>query len=437
MKFKFTKNRQFSFRFVLALLLMSCFTVAFSQGTKTISGIVRDVDGSPMFGVVATLKGTTIATITNDTGAFTLNIPKDEKKPTLVLSLIGYEKKEIIVGNASVVDVIMTESANLLNEAVVVGYGTVQKKDLTGSVAKLDMKDVNLAPIRTFDEALAGRIAGVQVVSEDGQPGGESNIVIRGTGTLSQDSGPLFVIDGFPQESSNFNNINPQDIESIEVLKDASSTAIYGARGANGVIIVTTKKGKSAKPTINYNSFFGEQSPLRLLEVMNAYDFVRLQNDINPAYAARTYFQDGKTLETYRNAPSIDWQRLVIRPSDFQNHSLSLSGKSGKTTYLLSGNYVDQKGLVIKTGFKRYQARLNLDQEVTNKLRIGVALNYAATNSYGTVASQHVQGVSTSNNASASYALMYPLWSFRPVTGGDDLDSLINSVSDDASATLD
>lgn len=440
MKVKFNKKRHPMVRFYLVLLLLSVFNVAFAQDakdTRTIKGSVSDEQGYKMPGITIRLKGTTTGTITNDTGAFAIQVPKSEKQPALLFSFVGYDTKEIIVGNTNTLAIIMTETSNLLNEAVVVGYGTVQKKDLTGSVGKVDVKDLNLAPIRSFDEALAGRIAGMQVVSEDGQPGGESNIVIRGTGTLSQNSGPLIVIDGFPQESSNFNNINPQDIESIEVLKDASSTAIYGARGANGVIILTTKKGKSAKPTINYNAFVGMQSPLKLMEMMDAYDFVRYQNDINPGFAAKTYFRDGKDLEYYRTAPSIDWQRLVIKPAEFHNHSLSLSGKSGKTNYFISGNYVDQKGMTIKSGFKRYQARLNLDQEVTEKLKVSVALNYSATKSYGNLASSQVQGVSSSNSGAANYALMYGLWSYRPVTGGDDLDSLINSVADDNSATLD
>ncbi|HSC39461.1 MAG TPA: SusC/RagA family TonB-linked outer membrane protein, partial [Chitinophagaceae bacterium] len=287
----------------------------------------------------------------------------------------------------------------------------------------VNVQDLQKAPVKSIDDALAGRVAGVMVTSNDGQPGSNAEIVIRGVGSVTQSSAPLYVIDGFPQEDANFNSINPAEVESIEVLKDASATAIYGARGSNGVIIVTTKRGKSAKPVVNYNGYVGAQKPTKLMKLMDPYEYVRLQNDINPYYANLFFFSNGKTQEDYKNEKGVDWQDLVLNNAPaFQNHFISISGRPNKTAYTFSASYADQVGLIINSGFKRYQSRFTLDQDLNDKLKVGVNVNYSYVKSYGQIPS--VQNVPTGqvvNNGNWNF--MLSLWTFRPVATSNATDA--------------
>jgi TonB-linked SusC/RagA family outer membrane protein len=393
-------------------ILLGIFSLtAFSQSVN-VTGTVFDKAGA-LPGVTIKVKGTTAVTSSDSKGGFSIKAP--EKNATLVFTFIGYQAKEVLIGSRTKIDVVLSETSSDLNEVVVVAYGTTKKKDLTGAVGIVDMKDIQKAPVTSIDNALEGRLAGVQVTSDDGQPGANAEIVIRGVGSVTQSTAPLYVIDGFPQEDANFNSINPQDIASIEVLKDASATAIYGSRGANGVIIITTKKGVSPTPQITYNANVGFQNSISTVKLMDAYDFVKLQNDINPYYANYVYFSNGKTLEDYKNAPTIDWQSLLFNKSpEFQTHSLSVTGRSQKTSYVISGNYTGQDGLIIKSGFNRKQGRIVLDQDINTKLRVGVNANYAQTESYG--ATPSIQANPTGNTQNnQQFNLMYTIWSYRPV----------------------
>ncbi|MES2276156.1 MAG: TonB-dependent receptor [Bacteroidota bacterium] len=413
---------------------MLCSLTAFSQVTG-VAGTVTDKVG-PLPGVTVTVKGTKIATNTDAKGNYVIKV--SDKNTILVFTSIGYQTKEIAVGSKTVISLTLTENVADLNEVVVVAYGSVKKQDITGSVGVVNMADAQKAQVTSIDQALAGRLAGVQVVSADGQPGANADIIIRGVGSVTQSAAPLYVIDGFPQEDANFNSINPQDIASISVLKDASATALYGSRGANGVIVITTKRGTSATPTINYNANGGIQQSINNVKLMNAYQFVELQNDINPYWANAAYFSNGKTLEDYKNVPTIDWQKLLFNSAPtFQNHTLSLSGNNNKTSYLVSANLSDQQGLIIKSGFTRYQSRMVLDQNVNDKLKVGVNVNYANTKSYGQIPS--VQANPTGNGQNlAAFNLMNTIWSYRPVLGSNSgtdpsffLDQLIdNNIAD-------
>src|SRR5690606_28095443 len=187
-----------------------------------------------------------------------------------------------------------------LSDVVVIAYGEVRRQDLTGSVGSVNIEDIQKAPVVSFEDALAGRVAGVQVTSNDGQPGSMSNIVIRGGNSITQSNSPLYVVDGFPLEDPDNNAINPDDIASIEILKDAPSTAIYGARGANGVVIITTKQGKTGDAVVTYNNWMGQQQLTKQIPVMSAYEFVKYQNEINPTRTQQMYFQDGRNLDTYK-----------------------------------------------------------------------------------------------------------------------------------------
>lgn len=423
--------------FVMMLVFVLGFSCVYSQTSiKTVNGTVSDKTGNKLEGVSIKLKGSTIATTTNKDGNFIIKVPSSQKQPILVFSSLSYASQELSVSSVTTIDVSLTEIANSLNDVVVIGYGTVKKKDVTGSVGRVNVEDLQKAPVASIDAALAGRVAGVQVTSSDGQPGSNAEIVIRDVGSVTQSSAPLYVIDGFPQEDANFNSINPAEIESIEVLKDASSTAIYGARGSNGVIIITTKRGKSAKPVLTYNGYYGVQTPTKLMSMLSPYEYVRLENDINPFYANYVYFANGKTLQDYKNAPSVNWQDMCLNKDPaMQNHSISLSGRSNKTAYTLSASYTDQMGLIINSGFKRFQTRFSLDQEVNDKLKIGINVNYSTSTSYGQTPSAQATppGQVVSNSA---WNYMYNVWAYMPVqsaraTSLNFLNTIVDNNIDD------
>jgi len=408
------------------LLLFLIFSVGiFAQ--INITGTVVDETGATLIGVTVRLKGTTQGTVTDINGKFGINV----SKPTdvLIFSSIGYETIEKTVERNKPMLVTLTDNSKLLNEVVVVGYQDMKRKDITGSVAKANVEDMLKAPVPTFDQALAGRVAGVNVSSSEGSPGNNMNIVIRGINSVTQDNSPLYVIDGFPVEDPKAGaSINPNDIESIDVLKDASATAIYGARGANGVVIITTKKGKTGQLNINYDGSYGLQRITRTIPLMNAYEFVRLQSEVwNPAEMSSTgYYKtiDNKTytLADYANVEQYNWQDLIFHDAMQQNHSLSLTGGAADNRYNASFSYYDQDGIVIESNYKRLQVKLGTDIR-RNKLRINLSVNYSNSTQTGNSPSQTAS--SGMNN------LFYSVWGYRPVTQpGVPLNSLINNGLD-------
>ena len=295
-----TRKRMLS---ILGMLLLS---VPFVLAQVLVKGTVKDNLGEGVPGASVQVKGTSQGTITDLDGKFTLNIP--QKNATLVISFIGYVTVEQKADSQKPMVITLKEDTKTLDEVVVVGYQEVRRRDLTGSVAKANMADVLTAPVASFDQALGGRIAGVNVTSGEGMPGGNMSIVIRGNNSLTQENSPLFVIDGFPiEDSSAASTLNPSDIESLDFLKDASATAIYGARGANGVVIITTKKGKVGRAQLSYDGSFGVQHVTRTIPMMDAYEFVKLQNEMYPTVVAGSYLMnyEGKqwTLDDYKDIP--------------------------------------------------------------------------------------------------------------------------------------
>lgn len=393
------------------------------QGTITITGKVTDDKNMPLPGVSVVVENTRIATSTKDNGFYSLNVPNE--KAVLLFSSVGFSSQKKVVGANTVINVQLQQENSRLNEVVVVGYGTVLKKDLTGAVGSVKMEDLQKAPVRSFEEALAGRIAGVQVSSSDGQPGVSSNITIRGSNSITQNNSPLYVIDGFPIENPDNNAINPAEIESIEVLKDASATAIYGARGANGVIIITTKRGKIGMPTITYNGYYGFQKNVNEMELMNAYEFVKLQNELNPVNAQQNYFDNGRTLESYRSETGVNWQDRLLRTAPMQNHYLAINGGTAGTRYSISGSIIDQDGVILNTGFNRYQGRVVLDQNINDRFKIGTNLNYSGTSTSGSIVSDSYGSLST-------LSLIYSVWAYRPVSGTGSNDDLVDQLYDPA-----
>ncbi|WP_374164747.1 SusC/RagA family TonB-linked outer membrane protein [Arcticibacter sp. MXS-1] len=403
--------------FIVVLLLVCCQCLKVEGQTRMVRGIVYDGFGEIVIGATVKVKGTTKGVSTGANGRFQLSIGSSDR--ILVFSSIGFKTKEVPVSGESDLKVVLTESASMLNEVVVDGYGSAKKADLTGSVGSVKMPDILNAPVKSFDEALAGRIAGVQVTSQEGQPGSNIEVVIRGYNSINQTNAPLYVIDGFPMEDPSssvvnpINSLDPADIESINVLKDASATAIYGSRGANGVIVITTKKGKVGTPTITYNGYYGFQQSNKRLAVLSPYEFVKLQNEIDPILTARLYgYQDEWKdyvfdPEPYRGLRGINWEDQVMRSAGMYNNYLSLAGGTDKTKYSASVSHINQDGIIINSGFRRAQGRFSLDQQVSDKLKFGLVSTYSDTKYYGTSTSSE-----TYNN---EINLLFSVWAYRPV----------------------
>jgi TonB-linked SusC/RagA family outer membrane protein len=403
-------------------------STAIPQALISIHGIVKDANGNPLAGVSVVIKGTGKGTSTSADGRFTIDANAGD---VLEFSFVGYEKRSVKVGPSNNLSIVMIIEATMGNEVVVVGYGTTKKSDLTGAVATAPIGDMQKAPVRSFTEALAGRIAGVVVSSVDGQPGSTNNIVIRGNNSITGDNSPLYVIDGFPNESINSNSINPDDIESISVLKDASATAIYGARGANGVIVITTKTGKVGPPVVSFSTYYGIQKVNHSVPLMDPYNFVKYQLENSPGdttvnFSGAYYFlKNGVTLDSYRDSANIDWQSRLFRSAPMKNYDLSVSGGNAQTKYTISGNILDQDGVIINSNYKRYQGRFSLNQNLGKNFKTAVNVNYSHLEQSG----QNPAG----GNGSATSTLMYSTWGFRPFGKNlldDPFDDNISSAND-------
>ena len=408
--------------------LFACFATSFvyGQNKMQIKGNVADEQGS-LPGVSIIIKEKQQGTTTDAQGNFILN--GVNKGDVLQFSYIGYDTYEFKITDNKNVKIILREDTKALDEVVVVGYQEVKKRDLTGAIGKANMDDLLSTPVASFDQALGGRVAGVNVSSNEGMPGGGMNIVIRGNNSLTQSNSPLYVIDGFPTEDSDISSsINPADIESIDILKDASATAIYGARGANGVVIITTKKGTVGAPKISYDGSAGIQHIIREIPLMDAYEFVKLQAEVRSAeLMEQSYFMnyEGKqwTLEDYRNIPQYNWQDEIFRTAWQQNHSIRLTGGSQLFRYNASVSYYNQDGVVLNSNYDRFQSRLGFTVK-KNKLNSNFNVNYSHSTQTGNSPSQ--------NESSGMYNLFYSVWGYRPVTAPNvPLSSLKDNVRDE------
>ena len=401
---------------LICLLLIQSQSFIYSQTQQQkVSGIVMDEMGTPVVGATVQLKGKPSGTLSDTDGRFELSAPWNE---VLIISYVGYKTEEVPIGGKTFLQITLKDDVNLIDELLVVGYGSVRRGDLTGAVGSVNMESMLKAPVASFDYALAGRVAGVEVNTNDGQPGAGSNIVIRGAGSLTQNVSPIFVIDGFILEDFDPSSLSPQDIESINILKDASSTAIYGARGANGVIIINTKMGKIGKPTISYSGSLGVNNATKRMKLMNSYEFIKLQIERFPDQARSVYYSDipfdaPMDPEVYRNAPAIDWQDKVLRSGFTQIHNLSLSGGNASTKYMTSLSYYGQNGTLINTGYDRIQGRMVLDQSINSRISMVLSTLYSHDKSFGIVPT----------DASLSYAhssFFYSVYGYRPLAGLTD-----------------
>ncbi|WP_026954417.1 SusC/RagA family TonB-linked outer membrane protein [Algoriphagus vanfongensis] len=363
-------------------------SLAQGSGSKEVSGqVTTESDPMGLPGVNILVKGTSSGTVTDIDGKYSITVPNEDA--VLVFSMIGFESKEEIIGNRSVINVLLGEDISALEEVVVVGYGTVKKSDLTGSVAALKKEEFNPGVIASAEQLIAGKVPGVQVVQNSAEPGGGISVNIRGVGSINSGNSPLYVIDGLPFSNSNavtgvgdrfgaprtqrspLSSINPADIESIEVLKDASATAIYGARGANGVILVTTKNGKSGRMSVNYDGYVGVQNVANKIDMLSGREYYNIINAI---------IDEGGGSEQDRvedfSGEGTDWlDEVYQKNAGIQNHNLSLSGGNDATKYMVSLNYFNQDGIVINSGFERYGIRLNLDHQASDKFKMGVNMS--------------------------------------------------------------
>lgn len=374
---------------LLSFLFLLCFTYSvYAQNIQVQGTVVAGEDNSPLPGVNVTVKGTAKGAITDLSGKFTISTSVGS---TLVFRYIGYKSQEVVINNAQPLKITLKEDAEALEEIVVVGYGVQKKSVVTAAISRVSSEELSkLTPTRVED-ALKGKVSGVQITQSSGQPGSDSKVRIRGIGTVNN-SEPLYIVDGMPVDGG-IDYLNPVDIQSVEILKDAASAAIYGARAANGVILVTTKTGTKGKATINYNVSYGWQNPWRKRSVLDATEYMTVMNEaaINdgnaPRYTAEQIAAAGK---------GTDWQDETFNyDAPVQSHQVSVNGGTEDVTYFLSLGYFDQDGIVGgnygKSNFNRWSIRSNntyniyeaTDRSFLNKVKVGVNLGYSRTTSSG------------------------------------------------------
>lgn len=389
-RLKFNRIKQFhkltSFFMLLCMLLISIEGV--SQGDeRTVSGQVVSNEGMPLPGVSIVKKGTTTGTVTDSDGRFSISASAND---ILVFSFIGFQQQEMPVGDKSVIDLQMEEDVKQLKELVVVGYGTVEKSDLTGSVVSIKPDEMTAGANLTLEQMMQGRAAGVNIKSKSGEPGGAISIKIRGASSITAGNEPLYVIDGIPFDNTApirgtgagfvgnpnprnpLNALNPNDIASIEILKDASATAIYGSRGSNGVVLITTKSGAggTGELKVNYNYSYSLQEIAKKYNMLDAHQYQQVLNDI---------LQDGGFFGEERvgdfQGDGINWAELLYRDGTINEHNLSFNGGSDETNYFVSLNYFDQEGILINSGIERYNVRFNINSGKSDRYKVGMNLN--------------------------------------------------------------
>lgn len=410
--------------YLTLLALLMTFTTFAQQ--ITVNGVVLDETDTPLIGATIQVKNTQKGVITDFDGKFSI---KANSNATLVVSYIGYQNQEIKLKGQKNLNLKLIPDNAMLDEVVVVGYGSMKKSDLTGSVSSVAAKSIEGFKTGSVVEALGGQIAGVQITQSDGTPGSGFDIKIRGIGTVNGDSSPLFIVDGF--EVSDIDYLANSDIESIEVLKDASAAAIYGARAANGVVLVTTKSGKEGKPVISYNGSASYRDIAKKLDLLSPYEFVGLQMEINPTKYATSYYQEGndkegnpytfQTIDDYLNEPGVDWQNEAFKPTWSQNHDFSISGGTKETKYAASFSHFDENGIFTNSGYKKNAGKLRINQKINKSITFDATMNYANTVK---------DGIGTSGTG-GTLNVLSNLLRARP-TGGNSIsnEDLLNSVFD-------
>jgi len=374
---------------MLCWMLSLLYPVSGQNPSYKIAGKVMDAEtGEPIAGASVVYRGSSYATKTDNAGQYTLIIPGPEG--TLSFSHVGFRVVEVPISNRTTIDVALEKDVTTLEQIVVIGYGTQERKDLTGSVASVSAEEIKNQPAASIDQMLQGKAAGVTIAQSSGAPGGRVNIRIRGASSINAGNEPLFVIDGIPVYNSSKDpsgtsydtftptnalaSLNPNDIESVEVLKDASATAIYGSRGSNGVVIITTKRGKRGISKVNYTGYYGTQQLVRKLDLMNGREHAGFLNDWAAANKLTQPFPDPEAI-----GEGTDWQEEIFRAAPIQNHQVSVSSANTNTKYYISGNYFNQQGIALNSGLERYAIRLNVDNTLSDRITFSQSLTFNRT----------------------------------------------------------
>ncbi|MFT3827919.1 MAG: TonB-dependent receptor [Chitinophagaceae bacterium] len=399
--------------FFLCLLLCIGAGIARSQ-TRTVTGrVISDSTRLPVSGVTVNLKGTTTTTATNSEGDFKIMLPQDGNA-VLVFSSIGYSSKDVTVGSKTVINVTLAAAFGSMNDVVIIGYQGVRRKDLLSASSSIGAKDLKDNPLNNVSEALQGKLAGVMITMSEGAPGADAVINIRGRGSITQSSEPLYVVDGVPTDNA-LSVLNPQDIESINVLKDAASTAIYGSRGANGVMVITTKGGRNTngKTNVNYNTYYGIQKLAQKIDMMNAYDFVEYQYEKSMWLADSSITRyisspiSWDAVQQYKNYPTYDWQERTMGGSALQtSNNVSVSGGNASTTYNLSLTSNTQDGILINSDLKRKNLNFRLDHKANDRFRFGFTTRYT---------DQLIRGAGTSDAGGAGSNRLRQFTRYKPL----------------------
>ena len=404
-------------RTALLFLLVAMISLSVSAQNVTVKGTVKDKTGETVIGASVVQKGNTgNGTITDIDGNFTLSVPANS---TLVISYVGMKTQEIALKGQTKINVVLDDDSQALDEVVVIGYGTVQKKDLTGSVASVSAKQLSAVPVSNASEALQGKMAGVQITQTEGSPDADIRIRVRGGGSLSQDNSPLYIVDGFPVSS--IGDIAPSDIQSVDVLKDASSTAIYGARGANGVIIITTKSGKEGKIEVNAGVSFGIRKMAKHIDVMDPYNYVLYQYELVGGQDCR--YGDWQDLDIYKSIKGTDWQdELWGRTGNQQAYNVSVSGGTKDTKFNISYSRNDEKSIMQGSGFSKN----NINAKINTKINKWLSFDFNARLTH-----QKIDGLSggSDNDTSASNSLVARSIIYAPIEVVDTSDDDENATS--------
>lgn len=420
------KNLWGKFHWIAFLVVVQLFfTFSAIAQQQTVTGKVTEADtGEALPGVNIVIKGTTTGTVTDVDGNFRLNV-NNPQTDVLIFRFIGFSEQEIPVNGRITINVEMQSATFGIEEVVAIGYGTVQRRDITGSVASVSGEALQAIPVASATEAITGKLAGVQIAATEGSPDAEIRIRVRGGGSITGDNTPLFIVDGFPVES--ISDIPPSDIESIDVLKDASSTAIYGSRGANGVIIITTKSGIAGEVRVNYNAYSSWKKLANKLDVLSPYDFVNWQYE-------RAMLQGGSEIDRYTDiygnyqdmdlygeVQPNDWQQQVFgRTGHTFNHNLSITGGSEKTTYTFSYSHINDKAIMQLSNFKRDNLALKLINKPNDRVSIDLSLRYANTQIEGGGANE--QNEVSSADSRLKYAMIFPPFPIPGLTDTDETD---------------
>ena len=426
----------------LLLMIFAALSLSVSAQTITLNGNVKDTTGEPIIGASIVEKGnTTNGTITDLDGNFSLKVPANA---TVVISYIGMKTQEIAIKGKSKIDVTLSDDAKALDEVVVIGYGTAKRKDITGSVATVNAEALTVVPVASATEALTGKMAGVQITTTEGSPDAEMKIRVRGGGSITGDNTPLFIVDGFPVES--ISDIPASDIEDMTVLKDASSTAIYGSRGANGVILVTTKSGKEGKISVNYNAYYSWKKMAKQLNTLSSGDYAKWQYElamlnsgkhdtINPDDYTKVFgnYQD---IDLYENIEGNNWQDQVFgRTGHTFNHNLSINGGSDKTKFAFSYAHMDDKAIMQDSDFKRDNLSLKVNHKPNKRVALDFSVRYSNTTINGAGANESKSEVSSADSRMKD-VMIYTPFNFKDLSDGYDPDlQLTNplvSVADNA-----